>query len=94
MTTAKDIISKLSQLFPASTAKDPQVIKDFITVVEQFNEDTVEDVFVELLEDPFAYNTREAVRDILMEDLSSDFDCGGTEFCDNLFRLLDFEKQQ
>ena len=41
----------------------------------------MEDVFVELLEDPYDYDTRETVREILMEDLSSDFDFDGTGFC-------------
>ena len=59
--TAKDIISKISQLFPALTAKDPKIIKDFITFIELLDEDTVEDVFMELLEDPYDYHTRETV---------------------------------
>ena len=67
---------------------------DFITFVELLDEDTVEDVFVELLEDPYDYDTRETVREILMEDLLSDFDFDGTGFCAVLFGLLDFEKQQ
>ena len=85
MTTANDIISKISQLFPATTAKDRRVTKAFLTFVEQFDEDTVEDGLGVLLEDPFDYDTRETVREILMEDLLSDFDMDETRrtsFCD------------
>ena len=50
---ANDIILKISQLFTATTAKDSQVIKYLITFVKLLEEDTVEDIFVVLMEDPF-----------------------------------------
>ena len=46
------------------------------------------------LEDTYDDNIREAVCEILMEDLLSQFDADGARFCATLFALLDREKQQ
>ena len=50
-----------------------------------------------LSEDPYDDDTRETVRDILMEVLSSHCDCDGVDgaaLCDSLFRLIDPDQQQ
>ena len=49
-----------------------------------------------LLEDPFDDDTRENVREILMESLSSQDDgvVDGVEVCGMLFELLDSDNQQ
>jgi len=49
----------------------------------------MEYVFGMLSEDPFDEDTREFVRGILMEALSSQFDVDGAVFCDTLFDFLD-----
>ena len=47
-----------------------------------------------LLEDLYDDDTRETVREILMEDLSTRFDDDGVKFCDTHFVLLDRERQE
>merc|ERR1712238_480292 len=46
-------------------------------------------VFESLVEDPVDEDTREFVRAIIMEALSSQFDVDGAVLCDNLFVVLD-----
>ena len=47
-----------------------------------------------LLEDPYDDITREAVCEILIEDLLSQFDVDGTVLCTSFFRLVDIGQQQ
>ena len=73
---------------------DTRIADTIVSVFEHLDEGTVKYVNGMLLEDQYDEDTREAVREILLEDLSSLFDDDGTGFCDTLFALLDREKQE
>ena len=88
---------------PTTTAKDlpPSTVDELAQVIPNFakllNEDTMVYVIGMLLEDPYDDDTRETVREILMEALSSHCDCDGVDgeaLCDGLFMLIDPDQQQ
>ena len=59
------------------------------TIAELTDEDTEAYVSGTLMEDPFYEDTREFVREILMEALSPQCAFDGAVVCDRLFALLD-----
>ena len=71
---------------PKETAEE---LAELLFIVAKLtDEGTVDYVYETLLEDPFDEDTREFVRGILMEALSSQFDVEGTVVCGSLFALL------
>ena len=66
------------------------------TVVDYFDEKTLEYIYGILLEYPYDDDTKETVCEILMEALSAQDDIviDGSVVCDSLFASLDMDKQQ
>ena len=86
---------------PPKTQAHEEKVEDFalaqlfFTVAELIDEDIVENVAGTLLENPFDEDTREFIRGIVMEALSSQIDIEKTVVGDSLFAWLDdFNKQQ
>ena len=88
---------------PTTTTKDltPFTVDELAQVIpilaKLLDEDTVVYVIGMLLEDPYENDTRETVCEILMEALSSHYDCDGFDraaLCDGPFMLIDPDQQQ
>ena len=59
---------------------------------EKIDEDTLEYITGMLSADPFDEDTRDAVREILVDALSQEGNVDGVEVCESLFALLDISQ--